>query len=90
MIKKIIIEYMKFNFQREMFKHLSKLKIIIKVIMIIGWSILFIMMKITVNIESHKIKKMSLIILFINFSKNSFKILILMINEIIFFEALII
>lgn len=84
-IKKIIIEYIKFNFQIEMFKHLKRLKIIINIIIIIGWSILFIIIKIIKNIKSHKIKKTDLIILIINnFSKNSlFRILILEIKGMI-------
>lgn len=68
-IKKIIIEYIKFSFQIEIFKHLKRLKIIINIIIIIGWSDLFMMIKIIKNIRSHKIKKVSLIILVIIFQK---------------------
>lgn len=83
-IKKIIIEYMKFNFQIEIFKHLKRLKIIINIIIIIGWSILFIIIKIVKNIKNHKIRKIDLIILIIFFSKNSlFRILILEIKGVI-------
>lgn len=67
MIKKIIIEYIKFNFQIEIFKHLKRLKVIINSIIIIGWSILFIIIKIIKNIKNHKIRKMDLIILIIIF-----------------------
>lgn len=49
--------------------HLSKLKIIISNIIIIGWSILFIIMKIIENVKNHKIKKLRLIILIIFFKK---------------------
>lgn len=68
-IKKIIIEYIKFNFQIEIFKHLNRLKKIINIIIIIGWSILFTMIKIIKNIKSHRVKKLSLMILVINFQK---------------------
>lgn len=84
MIKKIMIEYIKFNFQIDTFKHLKRLKIIISIIIIIGWSILFIIIKIIKNIKSHRIKKVDLIILIIIFSKNSlFRILILEIKGVI-------
>lgn len=77
-IKKIIIEYIKFNFQIEIFRHLKRLNIIISIIIIIGWSILFKIIKIIKNIKSHRIKKVDLIILIIIFSRNSlFRILIL-------------
>lgn len=69
MIKKIIIEYIKFNFQIEIFKHLNRLKKIISIIIMIGWSILFIIIKIIRNIKSHRIKKLSLMNLIINFQK---------------------
>lgn len=89
MIKKIIIEYIKFNFQIEIFKHLKRLNIIINIIIIIGWSILLIIIKIIKNIKSHKIKKVNLINLIIVFSKNSLlRILILEIkgvNNLLFF-----
>lgn len=68
-IKKTIIEYIKFSFQIEIFKHLNKLKVIISVIIIIGCIILFIMIKITINIKNHKIKKVRLKILIIKFQK---------------------
>lgn len=68
-IKKIIIEYIKFNFQIEIFKHLKILKVIINIIIIIGWSILFMIIKIIKNIKNHKIKKVNLIILVIFFKK---------------------
>lgn len=68
-IKKIIIEYIKFIFQIEILRHLSKLKIIISIMIIIGWNILLIMIKIIINIKSHKMKKASLIILVIIFQK---------------------
>lgn len=68
-IKKIIIEYIKFIFQIEILIHLSKLKIIISNIIIIGCNILFIIMKIIINIKSHKINKVNLIILIIIFQK---------------------
>lgn len=68
-IKKIIIEYIKFNFQIEIFKHLKRLNIIISIIIIIGWSILFIIIKIIKNVRNHNIKKISLIILIIFFQK---------------------
>lgn len=61
-IKKIMIEYIKFNFQIEIFKHLKILNIIISIIIIIGCNILFIIIKIIKNIKSHKIKKVNLII----------------------------
>lgn len=64
-IKKIMIEYIKFNFQIEIFKHLKILNIIISIIIIIGCNILFIIIKIIKNIKSHKIKKVNLIILII-------------------------
>lgn len=83
-IKKIIIEYIKFSFQIEIFKHLKRLKIIINIIIIIGWSILFIIIKIIKNIINHKIKKINLKILIIIFSKNSLlRILILEIKGVI-------
>lgn len=66
-IKKIIIEYMKFDFQIEIFKHLKRLNIIINIIMIIGWSILFIIIKTIKNIKNHRIRKVDLIILIIIF-----------------------
>lgn len=83
-IKKIMIEYIKFNFQIEIFKHLKRLYIIISIIIIIGCNILFIIIKIIINIKNHKIKKINLIILFILFySRNSlFRILILEIKGI--------
>lgn len=68
-IKKIIIEYIKFNFQIDIFRHLKRLKIIISIIIIIGWSILFMIINIIINIKSHKIKKVKLIILIIYFQK---------------------
>lgn len=68
-IKKIIIEYIKFHFQIEIFRHLKRLKIIISIIIIIGWSILFMIIKIIKNIKSHKIRKVNLIILVIFFKK---------------------
>lgn len=68
-IKKIIIEYIKFNFQIEIFKHLKILKMIISIIIIIGCSILFKIIKIIKNIKNHKIKKVYLIILIIIFQK---------------------
>lgn len=75
---------MKFNFQIEIFKHLKRLKIIINIIMIIGWSILFIIIKIIKNIKNHRIRKVDLIILVIFFSKNSLlRILILEIKGVI-------
>lgn len=75
---------MKFNFQIEIFKHLKILKLIINIIMIIGWSILLIIIKIIKNIKNHEIKKVDLIILIIFFSKNSlFRILILEIKGVI-------
>lgn len=51
-IKKIIIEYIKFNFQIDIFKHLIILKIIISIIIIIGWRILFIIIKIIMNVKN--------------------------------------
>lgn len=66
-IKKIIIEYIKFNFQIEIFRHLKRLKIIISIIIIIGWSILFKIIKIIKNINNHRIKKVNLISLIIIF-----------------------
>lgn len=83
-IKKIMIEYIKFNFQIEVLKHLKILNIIISIIIIIGWSILFIIIKIIKNIKNHKIKKVNLVNLIIIFSKNSlFRILILEIKGVI-------
>lgn len=82
-IKKIIIEYIKFNFQIDILRHLNKLNIIINIIIIIGWRILFIIIKIIMNIESHKMKKINLIILSINSKNSLLRILILEIKGVI-------
>lgn len=64
---------MKFNFQIEIFKHLMILKVIINIIIIIGWSNLFIIIKIVKNIKSHKMKKLNLIIWVISVNNKVFQ-----------------
>lgn len=82
-IKKIIIEYIKFSFQIDILIHLNKLNKIINIIIIIGWRILFIIIKIIINIKSHKMKKINLIILDINSKSSLLRILILEIKGVI-------